>query len=429
MLTICVSAHHGYRDRLGAVCESFDQQIEALSDYFIEAPARFLAFDTAEGPAPEPPYGWQLLSGRWRNPSPGRNAVLERAQTDWILYWDADNPVPPNLIGYALREISATPDRRLAHQDAHIGPLARPSVDPRIFPHIDTSALWNAHALRAVGGWGAWRVEDWELGARLHRAGWQFRQGLSAQNVRAMHDEQRSKNARPIEKHWSAKRLAIITLFRPGAWARDHGARWRAALSEMDLPARPSALILGIPECAPQLPKNIAARFDQITILKTGAPSEGEDRALHIARLYQRALPICAPSHDWILTWEDDVIPRRPKRAIWTLAAHLTNPKTAAAGGVYEARSQPGRACASTMRRGWDFPLINHLPGACAAQRLGGGFTLWSAAHLQRAPLLGAIPALNGSMRGWDDLLCTHLLQKKLRLSLIADVPCDHHWV
>jgi hypothetical protein len=116
-----------------------------------------------------------------------RNACLDEADTDWIVYIDADDALHP---GYLRAMATGRADVRVPAV-AYITP-DDPDPDP-IMPRVAWPAGQHEHActgaclpwgnwivigaaartqlLRDIGGWRPFALEDWDLWLRCHLAG------------------------------------------------------------------------------------------------------------------------------------------------------------------------------------------------------------------------------------------------------------------
>lgn len=112
-----------------------------------------------------------------------RNACLEHAKTEWVVYLDADDELEP---GYLDAMASGTADARAPSVAYVHNGRRRPPWMPQVAGHthacqaecllqgnwLVVGSMARTELLRSVGGWRdfAWS-EDWDLWLRCHLAG------------------------------------------------------------------------------------------------------------------------------------------------------------------------------------------------------------------------------------------------------------------
>ena len=351
--------------------------------------------------------GWEIVEVDEGHPSGARNAGLERCQSLWVVFWDADNVPRPGLAQEFTQAIG-----RADAQEAYLGFMTPDDV--RDAYGVDTNAAWRREAVLAVGGWPRAMLEDWRLGWTLQGAGWRLRRMLGEPIQMRRHALQRSKSATEDEKLWGSRKFGLMTIHRGD---RALSERWLQSLREHELPPDLAVTVLvdGGQEEADWLAGEISAVLGPervVRALATGeeplaAPDGMSDEALRLARhervygLYQRALALTP--EPWILTWEDDVYPQHPET--WRqmnvtmrpwLAGSWGPTPVAVVGAVYEERYRPGYACASEELEAWVPTIqVEDVETARIVGSTAAGFTLWRRSDLETLP-----PEYLG--QGWD---------------------------
>ena len=303
------------------------------------ATGRVVAFDGCA--ATEVPPGWRAVTGRWCHPSLARNAGYRSADSDWVVFWDADNLMPSRYLETVARRAAGVGDEvailypDLQHCDAALAPGVLHSTPQwsywalRAENFVDTASAWRREALDLSGGWptdARLFAEDYTLALRLTAAGWRAAKLGGPAVVKRMHPDARqagrSADGRVAEDLWRARSLAVVTLL---AGRHEVFDRWVDFLRHADLPERAGLYLLDnsddevfsarVQHAAHELGR--LGRFAHIDLARQGRahPPAGcdtyfsEDRHRHVARLYGSVLP--RVQEDMVLTLEDDVEPPR----------------------------------------------------------------------------------------------------------------------
>lgn len=367
---IVVTAHGPYLRYLPAVLAGWNREDPGGRKILVlDCPCPF-----------EVPPGWELIRGNWGHPSGARNAALDRCVSTWVHFWDADNEVPVGIRERIRSILGHTPAPWLGY----FGPWVSPNGADREESYgVDTNGMWRVEAIRLALGWPMTYLEDYALGLAIQARGFGLVRWDSG-TIRRTHAEQRGASVPELDRTWTARRLAIVTLQRDEARWED----WWAALHGQALPPNVDLIV-----CAesPDLAKRVRkAEFPQeirsITVIEApgavrefGLDSEAVRHArvsglyLHAAARIDRAVPL-------VLTWEDDVMPSRRDAVRMLSDAMPIGRKVGAVAGAYPGRQNGKFAVASSSADRWDgvpWSSLERTPMDVAS--VGAGFTLWSA--------------------------------------------------
>jgi hypothetical protein len=429
--------HAPYLDRLPAAIDSIQAQSSP-------ADLAILSLDGCHYDAP----GWHTLTGTYHSPNPARNAGWQHADQhgcQWVIFWDADNTMPPGYIWQARQRIKQveskvgiiSPDvlRTSAAGTVasfHRQPETRDYWTGRAASRSDTSSVWRIEALQQAGGFtvGNAMLDDYLLAARITRLGWTV-ESLNTAVMLTGGDTRSSSTSNPdrgIDGLWCKRHFHIITLLSGRhAILRD----WSTAIHNMDLPPHTSITLVNDSHCT-RFARDVQAEaasllhLPHVRSVRVIEMPEGQDvqdwREIHrrVAMLYNTALH--GDTHDMILLWEDDVIP--PPHAFKTLHRGFTPfSKLGAVGAVYASRRDPTYAVASTHKEHWKRDLKIHTlpPFRVPVGMLGGGFTLW-AGHA----LIPLLPLHTSTRLGWDGNLSRAATQHGWRMELDGTIHANH---
>ena len=430
-IAIIVTCHAGYLHFLPECLAAWDEQ---------RPHKKVLVLDGCDCDAPA---GWEKVMGRWRHPNRARNAGLSACEGHpWVIHWDADNVPRPGFLDAARSKAATAEDTvgvfysDVAADDA-TGKARIISDDrcgdPRESFFIDTASLWRREAILHVGGWTPHnnKLDDWDLGRRLHAAGWKLKR-LDAVAVMRDHAARRTYATATSEALWQVRPLGIITLF---AGRTELLNRWGKAVLQIELP--PHCALTVVDDSRSETfraklnaaLKKLETRFRRITVIGSDASEapQGYD-AIHarVGKLYSQA--IAGTPEPVILTWEDDVFPKSPD-ALRALSDRMQpKQRIAAVSGAYHSRENANVAVASLDPEQWrTMPLFSWL-GSQVKQvgMVGAGFTLWSRAALEQCPALGVFTLPDGVKLGWDGFICRRLNAAGWKLLLHGSVRCEH---
>jgi hypothetical protein len=416
---------------------------------------RVVVFDGCEPPEwlSERPR-WRVVRGKWHNPNPARNAGAKLVASPWIVWFDADNMMPPGFLASYAAQV-----KRVSHQVAFLYPdiqYVGPSLAPRhlwrtpVFDRwrlarknfVDTSSCWRRSAVEAVGGWRITSgLDDWTLAVAMIHEGWSAAKSVGPAVWMRRHQLGRRHRAhiddRPLhlDHVWNVRTFAIVTLLAP----HRHHSDWCAWLGTADLPLSTSLVVVDNRDGAGptnQCTARAADARDWRSVTVIDAPCAPIERGpyptsawwtlhRHVASLYRRALT--ALPADMVLLLEDDVLP--PPNAVRLLHEHYSHATTTgAAGGAYPSREHPELVAASRAEARWGkMPRMADLEHApCPIGMLAGGCTLYGAWALRDAMPIEPGHGQGGFALGWDGMLSTRLRAAGHGLILDGRVRCSH---
>jgi glycosyltransferase involved in cell wall biosynthesis len=418
-LAVVVTCHAAYLPLLGKALASIDAQHGQAH--------KILCLDGCD--YDHAPCGWVVLRGDWGCPNPARNEGWRNADArgcQWCVFWDADNVMPDGyLVAAKERAGAVSPSVGILSPDVIRGqsgqsrfqvrqPERRDMWDGRAKSLSDTSSVWRIEALHQSGGFmsGNTMLDDYTLALAVTRLGWQVEPlrmavWLEDGHTRSTHD------GRGLADLWINRTCHVVTLL---AGRSDALRPWSAAVHAMELPPHTHITLVNDSQCR-RFTRDVQAEATSLLMLPhvrsvriIEAP-EGERpttwREIHrrVAMLYNLALS--GQTHDMVLLWEDDVIPKSD--ALLNLHVGFTPfSRQAAVGAVYPARCNPAVAVASMHADRWGaMPLLGVVGDwiSCGLSRktvgmLGGGFTLWAGHYL-----MPALPLLTTRTLGWDGSL------------------------
>ena len=176
--SVVVTCHEPYRRWLPQAVASIEQQHP-------EPAERVVVLDECE-PVDPLPASWRIVHGKWGHPPPARNRGIEVTTSPWLIFWDADNVMPPGYIAAVQQTIACTSrDVAIAYPDIHLhDENLRPKHlwamlewaywQLRAENYVDTAAAWRREGLEAVSGWPTRTncFEDYALALDLTALGW-----------------------------------------------------------------------------------------------------------------------------------------------------------------------------------------------------------------------------------------------------------------
>jgi glycosyltransferase involved in cell wall biosynthesis len=444
MIGIIVTSHpahfHFIQDSLAAI----DAQVPDRGLF-----QKILALDNApDDYVPPVSKGWKLVRGNWSNPGQARNAALAEIAPacSWVLFWDSDNLIPQGYLANGIAR-TRTADENVAvlYPQIIVQNVPRSddvTGDPRRSCFTDTAGYWRVDALNHVGGWETRlsRLEDYELGGRLKRSGWELRP-LNFQLELHEHGERRSHGQRFPDAVWNCRSLGVLIIFCGDVRLLD---RWVPAVQALELPIHCGLTVVDNSFSKTFARKlrtalgKVEGRFERVTIIKgdTWPRWSQLDRfgLIHnlVSWAYTRGIE--ATPEDTILTWEDDVFPHEIETAAKKLAQRIipgAANRIAASAGVYASRDNPGVAVATTVAGRWSqAPRLAGIPRKpIQVAGVAGGFTVWSRPALEACPIRGTKNvgnALEPYVLGWDGEVSRRLHAQGWGFILDGSVTCDH---
>jgi hypothetical protein len=438
-LGVVVLCHTAYLSFLPECLASIDNQSPA-------ADRKLLVLDGCDLPPWVPTTGWEVICGKWGSPNPGRNLGLAQLDTEWVVFFDADNVMPQGYLQGCATSVALAPIHcgilypAIHYYTADLSQHRVKEMPPvldywalRQRNRVDTSACWRRQAVVDAGGFDETisAADDYTLALRVTRDGWTARQltgpaicmrehSLGRRSVVGAEDPWQT-----CEALWKARSHAIVTLLAGRELVFDRWANW---LNTAYLPPWTHLYLGNNSEWSAQriLDALDLSRFQGVTLIPlAGRP--GSDWAAvqqHVAGLYRQVLP--RVEEDMILTLEDDIEPSE-QSAVRLYEAFPANSSIGAAGALYE--SPTGGACLSYQLDEWGEcpPLadVRAQPQVHDVGFIGGGFTWYAGWALRQALPIGE--RIERRQLGWDGLLAERLRANGCRVVVNVGVEVTHH--
>jgi hypothetical protein len=439
-VAVVVTCHEPYLKWLPGCLQSIDQQGPWRGE-------RVVVFDGCQGQGATVPAGWKGQWGTYGGAAGAREAGLRLVRSPWVIWFDADNLMPPGYLAAAERACE-----NIAHNVGMIYPdiayhdVSLRYLHERLMPawslhelwrcnFVDTASCWRTEAVIGAGGWiTPWSFQDWDLALRLAERGWTGRPLRGPSLTYRYHGGSQSAAQVDCDRagglEMEVRPVGIVTLL---AGRRKLLGRWLNWLRKAELPRRCALYVIdnsGDARWGRRARDRVEAlgRFESVAWLReetSPGPSEFA-RHQHVARLYNAALT--RVREPLVATLEDDVEPPLDGlRKLW--AAMVGRGNVGAMGAAYACPGNRHLACASMSSEAWVDP-----PGLMDAGRgqplevgmIGGGFTLYGNWDVQRAlPLQAELPA--AGVLGWDALLSRRIRQAGHAILLHGGVQAAHH--
>lgn len=403
-ISVVMTTHSAYREMVDVVATSIERNCPR---------GMVMIGDSADLPQRG---GWIVKNASFGNPNPARNMGLQSTETDWIVFWDGDNIMPPGYIERMSIEAGKSgrsdailyPDIQLSH-----GIQEGSRTEFREMPEysywklrdktfIDTSSAWRREAVCSAGGFSASQVkyDDYELALRLTRLGWLARRSGAVTRI-TQHGGRRSMTNSKNDALWTAYRFAFVTLFGPSC---DHSMiiEWYSQAQRLMPPN--SRIVWGCDfKSRGSMPIRLAAESMSVPveIIDTGTPFIGASHSISrhqlVASIYGSVLS--GIRDDFVMVIEDDNIgPINGPRELFRMFA--VNGITRAMHGPYRSRSNPQMACLSVFSDRWKSIKYEDVPNApFQAGMTGGGFTMYANSSLSAAR---PIRCTENPLLGWD---------------------------
>lgn len=436
--SVVVTTHPAYVEFLEKNLKAIDEQSRPFAQ-------KILVLDGFDVWPFESLPGWTVVNSFAKNPNASRNAGLRAVESDWVIFWDGDNIMPPK---YHEAMVNAralcSPNCAVLYPDIHYvdtagerkKTLAMPQFDYwglRARAYVDTSSIWRVDAVRGVGAWSEAqpRLDDYALALKLTRAGWVAARANAFTSI-TTHPERRSTNNDLVEAMWQAYSFGILTL-----WSGLHEAAEKLAAWYLSAQLPPRSHIYWVVADDENLRRMLDGvtgilihRGLSITITSAGKAYVVGDggtrefgRHLHVANLYNRILP--SINDDMLMMIEDDNIgPHDGIRSL--LASFKPGENVAAAAGLYRSRSNPACACASSSHERWI--TVQHkdaIGKQLPIYMSGGGFTLFGNWAIKKAlPFRASFP--DNRVVGWDNHLGKSIFNSGQKMILRGDIAVEH---
>jgi glycosyltransferase involved in cell wall biosynthesis len=444
-VAVVVTCHGEYLSWLPDALTSIDRQ-------YPQAAERVVVFDGCDVPDWLSP-DWKAYRGQWGHPSPARNHGMAHTSAPWLVFWDADNVMPPGFLEASLRAVrAAPPEVGIVYSDVQLcdmslrpaGKWTMPEWDYwalRAENYVDTAAVWRREAIDLAGGWStrANCFEDYALALDITERGWKAKKRPGPPVLMRQHENSRmgsrAKERQLFQDIWKARSLAIVTLL---AGRQTTLPIWEEFLLGAELPPKTSLYVVDN-SGSPEFHHRALAACDRIAgerglrhmdLTASGTPYEprpGEpyltrERHLHVARLYGSVLP--RVREDLVLTLEDDIAP--PPFAIRALGEQIGFPswgKYGAVAGAYDMGD--GHLCGGRDDGGLGSSIAwsDLPPHPIDAGCVGGGCTVWANWVLADLP----VNFWWHQGLGWDWSLSSQIRRRGYRLRIHGGVHCVHH--
>lgn len=429
------------------------------SQSFSSSDKKILSLDSCQVDASDEIFdGWTILSGEYKNPNPARNEGLKLVETEWVVFFDADNVMEEDYILNLKNKIKNIdykvailyPNHKFIDENSKYlnKKFTLPEWDywnSRATYGYDTSSCWRTHALKSIGGWINKHKthDDYVVLLELSRLGWTG--ANSKLNViTRQHDPKirRSKSATNLDRAeamWNAKSITILSVLA----GRDHSFyEWLDFLKRVNVPNNCDIFILDNSGNGDFYDKLVSSlfyknKFKQKTILRHKRPYDlsidseylSFGRHQHIADLYNEAF---SKIHtDRIFVLEDDVIPHESD-IIKRLAYNFDIPEAqqvGAVGGIYRSAHSEQLACAASDKERWhNVPVYDKVKdtGLLEVGFIGAGATLYNNGAIKKSLPMKAFISKDNYFMGWDGNLCLRLRENGYKIYMDTSLKCDH---
>lgn len=394
--------------------------------------------------------GWICRLDKFGSPNKARNAGFQDVlDCEWVVFWDADNIMPPNYHAQAYGTVMAAPSSvgvcypDVQRVDARGNQLHRHKMPDWTHRRsqsrsiCDSASFWRVEAVCEVGGFEATQIrhDDYTLALRIFRAGWKG-QKLPACFNHLSHSQNRSTLNSITDSLFIAYHFAFVTLWSGGDL--NTSLRVLQWLDTAEIP--PSSMLYWVDNSGGKMrsllhyySERLRDRFLGVTIIDGGEPyrmDKGEDykhpaRHKHVAYLYNMILPMIR--EEIVVTIEDDVI--APENGVRRLLGLMSpHSPVAVSSGVYRSRPSPVHACCSLDFNRWhNVPLINKMPKEPFEVGMTGmGFALIANWALQECLPVFCELTEDGRLMGWDGNLGIALRERGYKLLVHPGVYCQH---
>ena len=439
-VALVITCHEGYLPFLKEAIGAIDAQSVPFDQ-------KILVMDSCD--APEWLRGWDVIRLDAKNPNPCRNAGMDKADADWIVFWDADNVMH--------RDYNACVKWKTRHTDANVAILFPNlfyfgGIDKMVSPPDwsedtvstfncwDTSSAWRKEAI-AKHRWDEQSLchDDWSLALRLMRDGWRGDRLNTHVNMRHHQAGGQRRSVAGWENHgnrradmlWRIRTLAVCTIFsRP-----ENMDQYFGQLETLDLPDRKSLYILdnsGDDECCKRLLSRVALLdgWESVTVMKDGVPMPEvrDDDEQHLRRLENIAEKTNRlwrrVKEDIILSIDDDCFAVESD-AVRMLHYHLRPKNAAVAGAAYKSKKAKGALVATHGKDSYGKPIADTYNKVTTVGGVGAGFTMYLRAALRHAFPIRMFNK-SGLRAGHDYNICFLLRQHGETITLDGTVKVNH---
>lgn len=435
-VSVVITCHEKYRNLLPIAIQSVDKQDFDFLNKIIVCD-NMSPLDNIKG--------WDVIYGSWGNPNPARNEGLNRANSKWVMFLDADDFLDDDYFSCLKQDISHKiaclyPNIKYIENDGEYEIFNTPEWDYwklRDYNFVDTSSIWRRDVLLNIDGWTNPNdnLDDYYLIMKLSKNGWQAKKTNSIINKRRKSDGRclsAINSGKMKQSLYNIRSLAIVTLF---SGKKELIGGWHNFINNSDLPKNTFLYLIdnssniSFSNIINNLDYNVSGVYiSRINYHYQKESNENyfkKEKHQHVANLYNEIIPKI--NEDFILTVEDDVIP--PLDGVKKLFDEISLPtKTGAIGGVYASPINKNETTASLDEEVWqnNIPLNNIPKLPIKVNFIGGGFTLWSNSVIKK--ILPGIVSFNkfGGLTGWDNNFSIKIKENGYNIYLHGDVICDH---
>jgi len=443
---------HNYASYLPEAIESLLAQTLLPEDIVVVDDA---SDDNTEGVAEAyKKKGVRYIRGEWKDLALARNAGAKATNSDFLLFMDADDFLPPDYIEKCLGKMR-DPRVGIAYGDMHH--FGEDKIIERMQPFekehllrlnfISSHALIRRQAYELVGGYRSLKNahEDWDLYRRILSYPW-IAEKADTHVYYRIHDDSYLRQA--IREtgcpYW--KRAALlknpVTIFTPFAGRTSTFARYVEGLKRLDFDHTLIHLhwfdTSGKPEFGHML-KSALATMDMGRTTYTKAPLpalwghtpqtliEGRVRNINNAQYYYEMAVIyayntlltCCPT-EFVLVLEDDIV---PEPAALTTMLQTVDEYTAAVVAHYECHLQHRSLVWQCDRKG----NVRHFPKRRRGiEQVGGsgfGCSLFRVSDLRKTPFSTRV---HHSTPEWYDYLAFKALHRHGKVLCNWDIDVEH---
>lgn len=438
-LAIAVVCHAAYLPLLPEAIGSVESQTSRFDELV-------LVLDGCDSPSWVENSGWKVVCLNAGNPNPCRNAAIDATDSEWIIFWDADNLMHSEYAATARRRICEVGEGvAFIYPNLHYFGKRRKIVCPPDYDEhsvterncYDTSAAWRREALD-MERWDNDSLchDDWSLVLRLKQRGWSGARmlthidmrehDLGRRSISGLHNEDNKR----AEMLWKIRSMGVCSLVsRP-----ERVKPLMQQLQFLNLPEKRSLYLLDNmhEESASRDLWNAAMSLDgwqSKTILKQGKPTKerrergdaGDNRLKHIASLTQ---DLWSRVSEDILFSIDDDCESRDEDAVRKLHYHVRPKEFSVAGAAYNSKRANGCLVATFSKDQYGTAIPQDYDKFSEVAAVGAGFTLYVRSHLREAfPIR---PFIKNGFAGHDYNVCHALRRNGKKVALDATVRVDH---
>lgn len=430
-VSVIITCHEKYRNLLPVAIQSVEKQN-------INFKNKIIVCDNM--PPLNEIKGWDIIYGSWSNPNPARNEGLNRINSKWVVFLDADDFLDDGYFSCLNEDIPhkiACLYPNIKYPDEIFNTPEWNYWTLREYNFVDTSSIWRKDALISVGGWTNpnANLDDYYLIMKLSKNGWIAMKNNSFINKKRDNDGRclsAIKSGKMKQSLYHIRSLAIVSLL---SGKKGLIKKWNEWINQSTLPANTFLYIIDNSSdiSFSNIINNLDYNVSGLYISRNNNHYEKEinenyfkkEKHQHVANLYNDIIPKI--NEDFILTLEDDVIP--PLDGAKKLFDQISLPtKIGAIGGVYASPTNKDETTASLDNDIWQnsIPLKNIPNTPIKVNFIGGGFTLWNNSAMKK--IIPAKVSFNkyGGLTGWDNNFSLDIIKENYDIYLHGDVICEH---